>query len=76
MIELDLHGLTHERAIFITEKFLIGESRKGSFQASIITGNSSMLQKKVIDEILHEYGFDYQIPASNLGEIIVTYTKL
>jgi hypothetical protein len=34
------------------------------------------MQKKLIDEVLDYMGFQYNIPSSNLGEIIVTYTKL
>jgi hypothetical protein len=76
MIELDLHGLRHDSAIKTVENFIVGESKYNSFQARLITGNSSVLQKKLIDEVLNPLGFDWTIPSNNLGEIIVTYIKL
>ena len=76
MIELDLHGLRHERALQVVENLVVGESKMGSFQARIITGNSRPLQEKIIKEVLDELGFEWTIPSNNLGEIIVTYTKL
>jgi hypothetical protein len=76
MIELDLHGVTHDNAVRTLEGILVGESTKGSFQLRVITGNSTRMQKRLIDEVLDTMGFQYNIPASNLGEIIVTYTKL
>lgn len=76
MIELDLHGLRHERALQVVENLVVGESKMGSFQARIITGNSSVLQKKIVDEVLNPLGFDWNIPSNNLGEIIVNYIKL
>ena len=76
MIEIDLHGLRHERALQVVENLVVGESKKGNFQARIITGNSTVLQQKVTKEVLDELGFSWNIPASNLGEIIVTYIKL
>lgn len=76
MIEIDLHGLRHERALQVVENMVVGESQKGSFQLRIITGNSTTLQKRVTNEVLDELGFSWNIPPNNLGEIIVNYVKL
>lgn len=76
MIEIDLHGLTHDGAVRALESLLVGESNKGNFQMRVITGNSIQMQKRIIDEVLDNLGFHWNIPSNNLGEIIVTYTKL
>ena len=49
---------------------------KGSFSLTIITGNSSVLQKRIFDEILKDSPFTYYIPSWNLGQIIVEYMEL
>ena len=49
---------------------------KGSFSLTIITGNSSVLQKRIFDEILKDSPFTYYIPSWNLGQIIVDYIEL
>ena len=36
---------------------------KGSFSLTIITGNSSVLQKRIFDEILKDSPFTYYIPS-------------
>ena len=50
--------------------------RKGSFSLTIITGNSSVLQQRIFDEILQDSPFTYYIPSWNLGKIIVEYMEL
>lgn len=73
MNELDLHGLTHDDAISKTEEFLLMESLKGiGFNCRIITGNSKILQDKIINEILLKHKFKFYIPSWNNGEIIVS----
>ena len=49
---------------------------KGSFSLTIITGNSSVLQKRIFDEILQDSPFTYYIPSWNLGQIIVDWVEL
>ena len=71
MNEIDLHGLPHEKALQITEDFLLEESVVEVFQCRIITGNSLKLQNKIINEVLDPYNFKWYIPAWNTGEIIV-----
>ena len=52
------------------------QKSKGSFSLTIITGNSSVLQKRIFDEILQDSPFTYYIPSWNLGQIIVDWVKL
>ena len=52
------------------------EQTKGSFSLTIITGNSSVLQKRILNEILEDSPYTYYIPSWNLGQIIVEYMKL
>lgn len=73
MNEIDLHGFTHDEAIFATEDFVLRESQKGfGFQCRIITGNSYKLQERIKEEILDKYNFKYYIPSWNQGQIIVS----
>jgi len=69
--EIDLHGLSHNEAILKTEDFLLRLSVNLGFRATIITGNSYRLQKKIIEQILDVYNFSYYIPSNNLGTIKV-----
>ena len=69
--EIDLHGMPHEKAILDTEDFLLRLSINLGFEATIITGNSYRLQKKIIEKILEVYKFSYYIPSNNLGTIKV-----
>jgi len=55
---------------------LANAKNRGSFSLTIITGNSSVLQQRIFDEILQESIYTYYIPSWNLGQIIVEYMKL
>tara|TARA_B110000902_G_scaffold266958_1_gene357138 strand:- start:3565 stop:3795 length:231 start_codon:yes stop_codon:yes gene_type:complete len=72
---IDLHGLPHERAIIKTEDALISASLSTGFEFEIITGNSTLLQEKIIKMVVGHH-FDYYIPANNLGIVVVTYNLL
>ena len=50
---------------------LAEQQQKGSFSLTIITGNSSVLQKRIFDEILKDSTYTYYIPSWNLGQIVV-----
>ena len=52
------------------------EKEKGQFSLTIITGNSSVLQKLILNKILEGSEFKYYIPSWNLGQIIVEYIEL
>ena len=69
--QIDLHGLPHEQAILETEDFLLRLSVNLGFEATIITGNSYRLQKKIMEQVLDVYKFIYYIPSNNLGIIKV-----
>lgn len=71
--EIDLHGIPHDEAILEVEDFLLTLSVKGPFDATIITGNSYRLQRKIMEEVLDVYKFKYYIPSSNLGTIKIVY---
>ena len=58
------------------KKTLSDLKSKGSFSLTIITGNSSVLQKRIFDEILQDSPFTYYIPSWNLGQIIVDWVEL
>ena len=72
MKELDLHGLTHEEAVFKAEDFVLKLSVDELFECRLITGNS-MKMKSVIVGMLDEHDFKWWIPDWNTGEIIVHY---
>ncbi len=72
MNEIDLHGFTHDEAVFACEDFLLNESTKYGFQCRVITGNSHKLQERIKEEVLDKHGFNYYIPSWNQGEIIVS----
>ena len=55
---------------------LMEAQSKGSFSLTIITGNSSVLQRRIFDEILQNSHYTYYIPSCNLGQIIVEYMEL
>jgi len=72
---LDLHGLQHKDAISKIEETLFLNQVYKSKTVEIITGNSTLLQNKIIREILDPYEFDYYIPTHNAGMIIITETE-
>jgi hypothetical protein len=71
MNELDLHGFTHDVALFVAEDFVLQESINPMFQCKIIVGNSSKMSGLVKD-MLDRHDFRYYIPSWNVGEIIVS----
>lgn len=73
---IDCHGLTHDQAFDLVEDKILKASAQGSFTMEIITGNSSLMQNKIIREILDEWDFNYHIPTRNQGMIIVSYVAL
>lgn len=71
MNELDLHGFTHDEAVFAAEDFVLRESLDPMFQCRIIVGNSSKMSELVKD-MLDKHNFKYYIPSWNVGEIIIS----
>ena len=74
--EIDLLGICHNEAMEMVKDFLNEKEMEGSFSITIITGNSTVLQKRIFKEILELSLYNYYIPSWNLGQIIVDYVKL
>jgi hypothetical protein len=55
---------------------LAEQQHKGSFSLTIITGNYTVLQQRIFDEILNDSPYTYYIPSWNLGQIVVEYIEL
>ena len=75
-MKIDLHGKTHPEGLELIEEYMLLNSLKGSVSLHVITGNSPIMQKKIIDQICSKHGFSYYIPSHNPGEIFIHYEKL
>ena len=75
-MEIDLHGKTHPEGLELIEEHMLLNSAKGSVSLTVITGNSPVMQNKIINQICNKYGFSYYIPPHNPGEMIIQYEKL
>ena len=76
MVKVDLHGLTHNKAILKVEEMLILNQLCKYGSIEVITGKSPELQNKIIKEVLDVHNFSYYIPPHNQGEIYVTDNEL
>ena len=76
MVKVDLHGLTHNKAILKVEEMLIMNQLCKYGQIEVITGKSPELQDKIIKEVLGPHKFSYYIPAHNTGVLIVEDNEL
>lgn len=72
MKELDLHGMLHHEVESNVMNFLFFHAK--GLPVRIITGNSDKM-KKIVIPILEKYKFEYDIPAHNPGEVVVTFDK-
>ena len=70
-MKIDLHGKTHPEGLELIEEYMLLNSLKGSVSLHVITGNSPIMQKKIIDQICSKHGFSYYIPSHNPGEIFI-----
>lgn len=75
-LTIDLHGLTHKKALLKVEEHLLQSQLYKLATIKIITGNSPELQDKIIKEILAPYKFDHYIEPHNPGLMHVTDTEL
>ena len=73
---IDLHGKSHEEALIIVEDYLLLNSFDNSLDLELITGNSPVLQNKIIKNILKKYEFSYYIPNHNRGVMYITNSKI
>jgi len=76
MVKIDLHGLTHEKAIQKVEHNLILNQLCKYGSIEIITGKSPELQDKIIKEVLDIHKFSYYIPPHNTGMMYVSDDEL
>ncbi len=76
MIKIDLHGLTHDKAILKVEDCLIMNQLCKYGEIEVITGKSPALQDKVIKVILGPNKFSYYIPPQNTGVILIADNEL
>ena len=72
-MEIDLHGKTHPEGLELIEEYMLLNSAKGSVSLTVITGNSPVMQNKIINQICNKYGFSYYIPPHNPREMIIQY---
>ncbi len=73
---IDLHGLSHNRAVAKVENELVGISLSKFWKVEIITGKSKYMQHKIITEVLDPLNFFHYIPHTNPGVIIVVQNGL
>ena len=57
--KIDLHGLSHAKALIEVEEFLLMNSFNNDLELELITGKSPKLQQKIIDHILNKHKFNY-----------------
>lgn len=72
MKELDLHGLYHHQVRDEVENFVLLNAKE--LPVRIIVGNSFRM-RNLTENILNKHNFEYNTPAHNAGEIIVTFDK-
>ena len=75
-IKIDLHGLTHKKALLKVEEFLLTNQLYKLANIELVTGKSPELQQKIIKEILAPYKFHHYIEPHNPGLMHVTDTEL
>tara|TARA_B100000424_G_scaffold237079_1_gene202352 strand:- start:560 stop:796 length:237 start_codon:yes stop_codon:yes gene_type:complete len=73
---IDLHGKSHEEALIIVEEHLLLNSFDNTLDLELITGNSTILQNKIIDNILKKHEFSHYIPNHNRGVMYITNSKI
>ena len=76
MQKIDLHGLTHEKALIIVEEYLLTNSFDNDMELELITGKSPRLQNKIINQILNKHNYNYYIPNYNTGMMYITDSKI
>lgn len=68
--ELDLHGIQHSNVEDSLYDFFFWQNND---EGEIITGNSTQM-KNIVMQWLDYNGFNYYIPSSNSGRIVVTFS--
>ncbi len=70
MIEIDLHGLTHEQVKQDLENRLLLHYNRGTFPIRIVTGNS-LLMKKIVSRAIENLKFKESSINTHNGSIVV-----
>ena len=73
---IDLHGLSHDKSLVKVEEFLLLNSFNNDLDLELITGKSTKLQEKIINQILIKHGFNYYIPNYNTGVMFISDTRI
>ena len=76
MLKIDLHGLTHDKAILKVEDCLIMNQLCKYGEIELITGKSPALQEKIIKETLGPNKFSHYIPPHNTGVMLIADNEL
>ncbi len=70
MVEIDLHGLTHEQVKEDLENKILLHYNMGNFPIRVITGNSLMM-KKIVSTALENLRFKKSSINTHNGSIVV-----
>ena len=70
MVEIDLHGLTHEEVKQDLENKILLHYNMGNFPIRVITGNSLMM-KKIVSTALENLRFKKSSINTHNGSIVV-----
>lgn len=73
---IDLHGLSHEESLVKVEEYLLLNSFNNDLDLELITGKSTKLQEKIINQILIKHDYNYYIPNYNTGVMFITDTRV
>lgn len=71
-MEIDLHGVKHEDVGRLLDMFIWDQMKKKSSGIRIITGNSSEM-KRIVSEIVREYGFEAVDTLGNSAAVNVDF---
>ncbi len=70
MVEIDLHGKTHDEVREDLESRLLLHYNRGTFPIRVITGNSLMM-KKIVSKTIEELKFKESSINTHNGSIVV-----
>ena len=71
MIELDLHGTKHSDAFRKVDQFIGYHIQRGTGEVYVVTGYSQEM-KKIVNEVLKDYGATSKDEFGNDGKLIVS----
>ncbi len=73
MKELDLHGTKHADAFRKVDQFIGYHIQRGTGEVYVVTGYSPEM-KKIVNEVLKDYGATSKDEFGNDGKLIVSLT--